>query len=100
MPQSKEHQREEMRQVFVPKETKTLEKVPATTNRPKCFKWLVWYNLRFLIHFVEVEVTFSGCFVFKHVLQVKQAYQDSQRKSIEINYDAEQVWTSPVRKPR
>lgn len=84
MPQSKKHQREEMRQVFVPKETKALEKVPATTNRPKCFKWLVWYNLRFLIHFVEVEVTF-------YVLQVKQAYQDSQRKSIEIHYDAEQV---------
>lgn len=90
MPQSKKHQREEMRQVFVPKEAKALEKVPATTNRPKCFKWLVWYNLRFLIYFVEVEVTFSGCFVFKHVLQVKQVYQDSQRKSIEIHYDAEQ----------
>lgn len=39
MPQSKKHQREEMRQVFVPKETKALEKVPATTNQNALNGW-------------------------------------------------------------
>lgn len=52
MPQSKEHQREEVRHVFVPEETKALEKVPTTTNRTKKFKRFE-YVKKFLFDLVK-----------------------------------------------